>query len=183
MFAGKTQLLLTRLAAAEGCGTQVLAVKPLIDTRWPDEIVSHGGARRPAVSVRESSEIVELARKHTLVCIDEAQFFGPDLIDAVAELQQVAHVLVAALDLNFRCEPFAVVSDLISQADTVHRLRAVCGSCGGSATLTQRFVDGFPAPFDDAVVRVGGDELYAPRCTRCYLAEREVAPVPKRVAI
>jgi thymidine kinase len=175
MFAGKTELLLERLAAAEARGKGVLALKPFVDTRWPDEIVSHSGSRRAAVSVSDDRELLELADRYDFVGIDEAQFFDRDLAGAVAQLQLATHVVVAALDLDFRGEPFAVVPDLVAQADVVHQLRAICGSCGGSATLTQRFIHGMPAPFDDALIRVGGDELYAPRCPRCYQVERTAA--------
>jgi thymidine kinase len=173
MFAGKTELLLERLAVAEVGGECALAVKPLVDTRWPDGIVSHSGARRRATSVRDGGELIALAEKYDVVGIDEGQFFERDLVDAVAELQRAKRVVVAALDRDFRGEPFNVVPGLARRADVVRQLQAICGACGGGATLTQRYVDAAPAPFTDAVVRVGGDELYAPRCPRCYYAERE----------
>jgi thymidine kinase len=175
MFAGKTQLLLERLSAAEFRGDQVIGVKPLVDVRSPSEIVSHSGASRPAVSVRDGEELLGVADRHDLVGIDEAQFFDFELVEAVAALRRSAHVVVAALDLDFRREPFSVLPELVCQADVVHRLRAVCGVCRNGATLTQRLVDGMPAPLDDAILRVGGEELYSPRCVGCYLAEREVA--------
>jgi thymidine kinase len=173
MFAGKTQLLLERLSAAEKLGKRVLAVKPTIDSRWPNEIVSHSGDRRTALSVHDADELLQFAEGHEIVGVDEAQFFDREFADTIAELRLTTNLVVAALDLDFRAQPFAVVSELIARADIVHRLRAVCGSCGNSATLTQRFVHDVPAPYDDAVVRIGGDELYAPRCRRCYGVERD----------
>jgi thymidine kinase len=177
MFSGKTQLLLERLAAAEARGKRVVGVKPLIDARWPSEIVAHNGARRPAVSVVDAQELLEVVEEHDLVGLDEAQFFDCELVEAVAVLRRSTRVVAAALDLDFRGEPFAVVPELIARADVVRRLRAVCGACGNSATLTQRLINGVPAPLDDAVVLVGGEELYSPRCARCYLVEREAASV------
>jgi thymidine kinase len=178
MFAGKTQLLLELLAAAEARGERVIGVKPLVDARWPREIVSHSGARRSAVSVRDSEELLRVAEGCDLVGLDEAQFFDLGLAEALEVLRSSTRVVAAALDLDFRGDPFAVVPELIVRADVVHRLRAICGVCGKNATLTQRLVDGVPAPLDDAVIRVGGDELYSPRCARCYLVEREAATVP-----
>jgi thymidine kinase len=173
MFAGKTQLLLARLSAAEALGQRILAVKPNVDSRWPNEIVSHSGNRRRALIVRDGSELLEHVDGHAIVGVDEGQFFGRELVYAIAKLRLTTHVVVAALDLDFRAEPFAVVRELVARADVIHRLHAICGSCGASATLTQRFVDGAPARYDDPVVRVGGSELYAPRCRRCYGVERE----------
>ena|SRR5437763_6875438 len=173
MFAGKTELLLERLWAAEASGKKAVAVKPRIDTRWPGEIVSHSGARRAAVALGDDGELLELVERYDVVGIDEAQFFARRFADVIGELRQARHVVVAALDLNFRGDSFPVVPALVEEADVVHRLTATCGSCGGRATLTQRIVDGAPAPLDDDVVRVGGTELYAPRCASCYAWERK----------
>jgi thymidine kinase len=172
MFAGKTQLLLNRLSAAEGLGQRVIAAKPTVDSRWPNEIVSHSGDRRRALIVRDGGELLEHVDGHAIVGVDEGQFLDRELVYAIAKLRLMTHVIVAALDLDFRAEPFAVVRELVARADVIHRLHAICGSCGASATLTQRLVEGEPAPYDDPVVRVGGDELYAPRCRRCYSVER-----------
>jgi thymidine kinase len=173
MFAGKTQLLLERLAAAEGLGKRVLAVKPIVDSRWPDEIVSHSGDRRSAAVARDGLELLGFADAYEVVGIDEAQFFEGEFAAAVGMLRQSTKVVVAALDLDFRGEPFGVVPALVEEADVVHRLTATCGVCGGRATLTQRILDGVPAPLEDEVVRVGGIELYSPRCASCYAWERD----------
>jgi thymidine kinase len=46
----------------------------------------------------------------------------------------------------------------------VQKLQAVCHVCGGPATLSQRLVDGRPAPFDGPTLLVGGHERYEARC-------------------
>jgi thymidine kinase len=167
MFSGKTDELLRR------AGTGVL-FKPWVDDRHATpEIVSHSGARRVAQVVSGSAALHDLARSASLVGIDEAQFFDSGLVEVAAALAgEGARVVVAVLDLDFRARPFPVSAALLPRAHRVDRLRAVCGRCGDEATLTQRLLDGAPAPLEDDVVRVGGAELYEPRCERCYGEER-----------
>lgn len=167
MFSGKTDELLRRA----GAGT---LFKPWVDDRHgTPEIVSHSGARAHANVVADSVELGELARGAPLVGIDEGQFFDTGLAEVAAALaREGARVVVAALDLDFRARPFPVSAELAARADRVDVLRAVCGRCGDAATLTQRLLGGAPAPFDDDTVRIGGAELYEPRCERCYAEER-----------
>ena len=167
MFSGKTDELLRRAAGG-------VLLKPLVDDRHAvPEIVSHAGARAPALVVAGSAGIAAAAGGAALVGVDEGQFFDEGLVEVASALAAGgARVIVAALDRDFRAEPFAVSTGLIERADRVDLLHAACGRCGAPATLTQRLVDGGPAPLDDAVVRVGGAELYEPRCERCWAEER-----------
>ncbi len=77
-------------------------------------------------------------------------------------------VICAGLDRDYRGLPFGPMPELLSIADRVTKLQAVCVQCGGDATLSQRLVDGAPAPFDDATVVVGGAERYEARCRGCF---------------
>ena len=52
--------------------------------------------------------------------------------------------------------------------DFVDKLQAVCHRCGGPATLTQRLLDGHPAPFEGATVQIGALDSYEARCRVCY---------------
>jgi thymidine kinase len=53
---------------------------------------------------------------------------------------------------------------LMSMAEHVDKLHAICMVCGGEASRTQRLVNGKPARYDDPVVIVGASELYEARC-------------------
>lgn len=174
MFAGKSQFLLEQLASAEARSERVVAASHSLDTRWPGEIVSHAGGRHAAYAVPDARHLLKLVDDHNLVVVDEAQFFDDELVDVADELRRRGtRMLAAALDLDFRGKPFGSGPALVEEADVVHRLTATCGVCGDRATMTQRILNGAPAPMDDEVVRVGGTELYAPRCASCYAWERE----------
>jgi thymidine kinase len=168
MFSGKTDELLRRAGAGA-------LFKPWVDDRHASaEIVSHSGIRRPATVVAGSAELGVLAREASLVGIDEAQFFDVGLVDVAEALARAgARVVVAALDRDFRTVPFPVSAALAARADRLDVLRAACSRCGAAATLTQRLLDGAPAPLEDDTVRIGGADLYEPRCERCYAEERQ----------
>jgi thymidine kinase len=181
MFSGKSEELIRRLRRAEIAGRRVLVVKPVIDDRFGvAHIVSHGGARMPASTVRSAEEIVSAARGADVVGVDEAQFFEPALVEVVQKLVwRGVRVVAAGLDRDFRGDPFGSMPTLLCIADALDKLQAVCHRCGGSATLTQRLVEGRPAPFSEATIQVGALGTYEARCSTCYEpgADRRLAAV------
>ena len=76
--------------------------------------------------------------------------------------------MAAGLDLDFRGEPFGVMPSLMTYAEFVTKLTAVCMRCGAPATRTQRLVDGHPARYDDPIIQVGASESYEARCRHCH---------------
>lgn len=172
MFSGKSEELIRRVKRALIANQRVLVFKPLLDDRYhASDVVSHDGKRTEALPVRNSEEIRPyLARQlPQVVAIDEAQFFDPGLIPLVLHLaQQGVRVILAGLDMDFRGEPFGLMPELLSRADYVEKLTAVCPRCGAPASRTQRLVNGAPARFDDPVILVGASEAYEPRCRRCH---------------
>ena len=88
-----------------------------------------------------------------------------DIVDVIENLANKGlRVLVTGLDMNFRGEPFGCIPILLSKADKVDKLQAICMVCGEPATRTQRLVNGKPARYDDPVVIVGASEMYEARC-------------------
>jgi thymidine kinase len=79
-------------------------------------------------------------------------------------------VILSGLDQDFRRLPFGVMPDLLAHAEFVDKLQAVCHRCGGTATTTQRLVDGRPAPYSGDTVLVGAAEQYEARCRDCHEA-------------
>ena len=58
--------------------------------------------------------------------------------------------------------------ELLTRAEFITKLTAVCTKCGAPATRTQRLVNGKPASFNDSIVLVGAVEHYEPRCRHCH---------------
>ena len=174
MFSGKSEELIRRLRRAEIAGQRVLIVKPKLDSRYDiGHVVSHAGAKMRAVAVSRPEDIPGLAEGYDVIGIDEAQFFTESIVFVIDVLvERGARVVAAGLDQDFRGLPFGSMPELLCRAELVDKLQAVCHRCGGPATMTQRLVDGRPAPADGQTIVVGALDSYEARCRSCHeLAE------------
>ena len=176
MFSGKSEELIRRLRRVEIGGQRALIVKPVIDNRYDvGRVVSHAGASMRAVTATTSDDVLRLARGYDAVGIDEVQFFDDGIVDAIDGLvRSGARVVAAGLAQDFRGLPFGAMPTLLCVAEFVDKLEAVCHRCGGPATLTQRLLDGQPAPFSGATVQIGALDSYEARCRCCHSAGEEV---------
>ncbi|HUF01208.1 MAG TPA: thymidine kinase [Gaiellaceae bacterium] len=170
MFSGKSEEMIRRLRRAEIAGQRVVIFKPQIDDRYDAaDVVSHAGARMRAVPVFSVSELVSRASGFDVAGIDEVQFFEPTVVTAALDLaDRGVRVVAAGLDQDFRRLPFGPMPELLSHAEFVDKLQAVCHRCGGPATTTQRLVDGRPAHYSGETVVVGAEEQYEARCRGCH---------------
>ncbi|KAA0268126.1 MAG: thymidine kinase [Chloroflexi bacterium] len=167
MFSGKTDELIRRLVRATIARQKVQVFKPAIDVRYAAEkVASHTGSTFDAIPVEKAAEIrSRLDADTTVVGIDEAQFFDPEVVAVAQELAaRGVRVIIAGLDMDFRGEPFGSMPILMAEAEDVTKLHAICMTCGGNASRTQRLVNGKPARYDEPVVIVGASELYEARC-------------------
>jgi thymidine kinase len=100
-----------------------------------------------------------------VIGIDEAQFFDEGITDVVQRLADHGfRVIVAGLDQDFRGEPFGPMPKMMSLAEQVTKLQAVCQTCGSPASRTQRLINGQPAGYEDPIILIGATEAYEPRC-------------------
>jgi len=175
MFSGKTDELIRRLVRATIAKQNVQVFKPAIDVRYAvEKVTSHAGADYDAIPVEKAIDIRERMEKDTtVVAIDEAQFFDPEVVEVAQELAgHGVRVIVAGLDMDFRGEPFGPMPTFMSKAEKVDKLHAICMTCGNEASRTQRLVNGKPARYDDPVVIVGASELYEARCREHHIVPR-----------
>ncbi|MEE6273077.1 thymidine kinase [Georgenia wangjunii] len=171
MFAGKSEELLRRVRRARLAGLAVEVVNHALDERHGvGRVASHAGGSVPSHSVPDvgSLRAVLDGRPLDLLAIDEAQFFGMDLIPTVDELVLAGTtVVVAGLCVTFDARPFEPLASLMALAEDVTKLTAVCTVCGQDAAFHVRVV---PDDVGDATVpsaeHVGGAESYQARCRR-----------------
>ena len=169
MFSGKTDELIRRLVRATIAKQNVQVFKPAIDVRYAvEKVTSHAGADFDAIPVEKAADMRgKLDANTTVVGIDEAQFLDAEIVNVVQEFAAKGiRVLIAGLDMDFRGEPFGSMPVLMSIAEKVDKLHAICMVCGEEASRTQRLVNGKPAHYDDPVVIVAASELYEARCRR-----------------
>jgi len=176
MFSGKTEEMIRRLRRARIAKQNVQVFKPIIDTRYKaKKVTSHAGVDFEAIPLNDSTEVNAILKPETTVVgIDEAQFFDDGIIEVIDELADKGlRVIVTGLDMDFRGEPFGCIPVIMSKADQVDKLHAICMVCGGAATRTQRLVDGHPAHYNDPIVIVGASELYEARCRKHHEVPRD----------
>lgn len=177
MFAGKTEELVRRVHRAQVAQRGVVVVAHALDTRsGPGRVASHSGLEVPSTTVGSAAEIPARVGPGTeLVAVDEAQFFGDELVEVALRLADDGLVVVVAgLSVTFDGRPFEPLPALMAVAESVTKLTAVCGVCGRDAAYHVR-LRAAGAPGGDALTpvaaHVGGTESYEARC-RAHRAVR-----------
>lgn len=165
MFSGKTEELIRRLNRARIAKLKVEIFKPGIDTRYSEEdVVSHNANAVNSIPVENAQQILFYANDVDVIGIDEAQFFGSELVDVCQQLaNQGIRVIVAGLDMDFLGKPFGPMPNLMAIAEDVTKVHAICMRCGSLAQYSHRTVAG------DKLVVLGETESYEPLCRSCYL--------------
>jgi len=183
MFSGKSEELIRRVRRSIIAKNNVQIFKSHIDDRYGGvyTISSHDGRTVEAMPVDSSLQIAQNLRPDVhVVAIDEAQFLDSGIVNLVGTLAaKGARVILAGTDTDFRGEPFGPMPQLMSVADLVDKLHAICVVCGGPASRNQRLLDGRPARYDSPTIMVGGRESYEARCRHCHeLPRRDEDQVP-----
>jgi thymidine kinase len=128
------------------------------------------GVDHEAVPVKNVADLrSKIDRNTQVILIEEVQFFDESICDLAMELADKGkEVICAGLDQDFRREPFGPMPRLLTLADEVVKLRAICMHCGAIASHTFRQIDGKPAHRDDPIILIGALESYEARCRNCY---------------
>lgn len=164
MFSGKTEELIRRLKRANFANLKVEIFKPVIDTRYSEsKVVSHDSNAIVSTQVESASNISLMANNVDVVGIDEAQFFDNGLVEVCNRLADSGiRVIVAGLDMDFKGNPFGPVPALISIAEYVTKVHAICMRCGNLAHYSYRKTD------TDKIVLLGEKDIYEALCRNCY---------------
>lgn len=174
MFSGKTEELIRRLRRARFARQRVEIFKPALDQRYSDEaVVSHDENAIPSTPVDTADQILLLVGEASVIGIDEAQFFGLELVAVCQHLADAGkRVIVAGLDQDYRGQPFEPMPQLMAVAEHVTKLHAICVVCGAPANHSQRLAA------NKQRVLVGAEDAYEPRCRRCFERPAPEAPAP-----
>jgi len=191
MRSGKSDHLVHKCLELKKAGVFFLAFKPEIDNRDGSFIKT----RTPhlpsveAISVKSSRKLLTVFLTHvseavakrndsafpSAVFIDEAQFFGPKILDVIQAIKSFdVQVYVSLLDYDYRGQPFPFLgsdtptSALIKMASKSIHCRAICEVCGAPATRTQRLKSGKESTQNEPVVEIG-DLQYETRCLDCFI--------------
>lgn len=164
MFSGKTEELIRRLKRARIANLRVEIFKPAIDVRYDEvQIVSHDANAIQSTPIDNSQKILLLANDVDVIGIDEAQFFDDQIVHVCQELaNRGTRVIVAGLDMDYMGQPFGQMPFLLSIADYITKLHAICVECGTIASFSYRLGK------SDQQILLGEKDEYKPLCRQHY---------------
>jgi len=167
MFSGKTEELIRRLTRAKIARQSVQIFKPAIDTRYDDQkVVSHNQNEIDSIAVSKSRDILTILEKNDcqVIGIDEAQFFDEQLIEVCEFLANKGkRIVIAGLDMDFEGKPFGIMPTLLSIAEFVTKVHAICMCCGKVASYSFRLT-----PSKEKIM-LGEKTEYEARCRSCFV--------------
>ena len=164
MFSGKTEELIRRLKRAQFAKQRIEIFKPVVDTRYDNEmVVSHDANEIRSTPVPVASNIRLLANDVDVVGIDEAQFFDDELVTVCNDLaNRGIRVIVAGLDMDFKGNPFGPMPALMATAEYVTKVHAVCTRTGNLANYS------FRKAVNEDIVFLGETQEYEPLSRAAY---------------
>ena len=107
---------------------KTIMIKFIGDQRYTkkSEVVTHDQTKYDSIDCKSLAESFELLKEYDIIGIDEGQFF-PDLVEICEKLAHLNKTIyIAALNGDFRMEPFPVIARIIPKADKIKLLKAYC---------------------------------------------------------
>ena len=165
MFSGKSTRLIEQMRKYVYKAKKTIMVKYYADQRYSEksEVVTHDLIKYDSINCKLLRNSLETLKQYDVIGIDEGQFFA-DLVEVCEELALMGKIiLIAALNGDFRMEPFPVIQRIISKADKIKLLKAYCFNCHKDAKFSLRIVQ------SNETVLIGAGEAYKPACRECHV--------------
>ena len=165
MFSGKSTRLIELMRKYVYKAKKTIMVKYYADQRYSEksEVVTHDLIKYDSINCKLLRNSFDTLKQYDVIGIDEGQFFA-DLVEVCEELALMGKiVLIAALNGDFRMEPFPVIQRIISKSDKIKLLKAYCFNCHKDAKFSLRIVQ------SNETVLIGAGEAYKPACRECHV--------------
>ena len=181
MNSGKTTAMLQVAHNYEEKGMKVLLLKPSIDTKGDNKVVSRLGIDREVdflISQTESLKNLLKPFRDNVDCIilDEVQFLKKFQIDELFEISIIWDIPVICYGLrtDFLMNGFEGSERLLLIAHSIEELKTIC-QCGKKAITNGRIINGkFVFSGDQCAIDGEKDVTYEPLCGKCFIKRREV---------
>jgi thymidine kinase len=176
MNAGKSTNLLQSSYNYRERGMNTLVLAPLLDDRYgKGRVTSRIGLESEATTFRTDTNLLEVVEETRAVkplhcvLIDEAQFLTRDQVFQLSEVTDDLNIPVLAYGLrtDFQGEPFEGSKYLLSWADNLKELNAIC-DCGSKATMVLRLDENGDAVTQGSQVEIGGNDRYVSMCRKHF---------------
>lgn len=174
MNAGKSTALLQVAHNYDSLGKEILIVKPALDSKGGDRIVSRLGVERPVDFLWVDGDPLPVhGRELSVILVDEAQFLTESQADELLDvaIREGITVIAYGLRTDFRGDSFPGAARLLSVAHEIEEIRTLC-RCGSKATMTLRKVNGVPVFDGNQVAIDDGSVEYESVCAACHQRAR-----------
>lgn len=177
MNCGKTTLLMTVAHNYEERDMFVKVLKPGIDTKGEDKVISRMGIERKVDFVVGKNdtlkEYLDKISKEGIACVlvDEAQFMNKEQIDELYLFSKKYDIPVICYGLrsDFKTCLFPGSLRLFEIADEIEELITIC-RCGKRAKFNGRKInDEFVVSGDQVAIDNIGSVTYESLCGKCYM--------------
>ncbi|MBT6208818.1 MAG: thymidine kinase [Woeseia sp.] len=176
MNAGKSTALLQSSYNYRERGMQTMVLAPDFDDRYGvGKITSRIGLEAAAITFATDQDLFKTIAARVnegplhCVLIDEAQFLSKEQVHQLGDVTDELNIPVLAYGLrtDFQGEPFIGSKYLLSWADNIKELKAIC-FCGGKATMVIRLAEDGNAITQGSQVEIGGNDRYVSMCRKHF---------------
>lgn len=174
MNCGKSTALLQVAYNYKENNKNILLLKPIIDTKGNDKVVSRIGVERKVDKlVSETENIYEYFKfQHNIECIlvDEAQFLSKTQVEELFKISKIFDVPVICYGLrtDFKSNGFPGSIRLLELADELEELITIC-SCGKRAKFNARKIGNeYISEGEQVLIDTNKVIKYEPLCGKCY---------------
>ena len=183
MNCGKSTHLMQVAHNYEERGMKVLILKPKVDTKGGDTLVSRLGVNRHVdllVSEDENlftiiNEYLKEGRIIDCILVDEVQFLKANQIDQLFEIAVKIDIPIICYGLrtDFKREGFEGSTRLLLLAHSIEEMKTIC-ACGRKAIFNGRKINGkFVFEGEQIAIDEENNVKYESLCGHCYYKYKE----------
>jgi len=176
MGCGKTRDIIKVWYNYNEKGKNAIIIKPSIDTKGNDKIVSRDKSELDTdYIIKEKENIYEIISKHRVnynldcILVDEAQFLSRRHVEELCEVVDEFDlpVICYGLRADFQDNLFPGSEALFIYADKIEEMKTIC-ECLEGATRNVRFINGNPVFEGEQIAIDGmGEVTYQSMCRKC----------------
>ena len=178
MNSGKSTHLMQVAYNYEERGMKVLIIKPMVDKKGGDTLVSRlGVGRKVDLLLDENDNVLDIIKerlnankKIDCILVDEVQFLKEAQIDELFEIAVTLNIPIICYGLrtDFKRNGFEGSTRLLLIAHSIEEMKTIC-KCGNKAILNARKInDEFVFEGEQVAIDNMGDVTYESLCGECY---------------
>ena len=176
MGCGKTRELLKVLHSKKEDNFYVAILKPKIDKKGEDYIVSRDDNKYKVDFLVDPNDNIYLEvckyiinNNLDFLLVDEAQFLTAKQVDELSDIVDNLNITVICYGLktDFMSNLFEGSKRLIEISDNIKEIERQC-RCGGKKNINMRIIEGIPVFEGDQIMIDGVEAEYEAKCRKCY---------------